>query len=196
MIEAGTRSPNYGQIQRERQLWLTNKARQLREQHSHGGLRPESAAPAGATGSEPQQPDGPRTTNVTLEQKSRNLKGNEKQIPGRSHNYLKGRQFAEVNGLLAAPDQPGTNKQKNGESRRKTQDLGRNGILAVPSALEGGNASEEERIRRLEEGVNLWGGTYVPTIEEWRRRELIDKWSPSGVVQVKTLYYGRKVNGM
>lgn len=35
----------------------------------------------------------------------------------------------------------------------------------------------KERIRRLERGAELWGGTYVPPIEPRRRQALSDKWS-------------------
>eukprot|EP00903_Cladosiphon_okamuranus_P008313 g7997.t1 len=38
----------------------------------------------------------------------------------------------------------------------------------------------KERIRRLERGAELWGGTYAPPIEPQRRQELIDKWSEAG----------------
>ncbi|CAN0243234.1 unnamed protein product [Pylaiella littoralis] len=41
------------------------------------------------------------------------------------------------------------------------------------------DAEEErrERVRRLERGAELWGGTYAPPIEPERRRDLIEKWS-------------------
>ncbi|CAM9936325.1 unnamed protein product, partial [Laminaria digitata] len=40
--------------------------------------------------------------------------------------------------------------------------------------------SIDERLHRLEKGVELWGGTYVPPIapEEWQR--LVDKWTSVG----------------
>ena len=35
----------------------------------------------------------------------------------------------------------------------------------------------KERVRRLERGSDLWGGTYAPPIEPQRRKELTEKWS-------------------
>ncbi|CAM9935415.1 unnamed protein product [Ectocarpus sp. 4 AP-2014] len=48
---------------------------------------------------------------------------------------------------------------------------------AGPLPTNGGAASVEERVHRMEEGVRLWGGTFVPPVEPTRRLELIDKWS-------------------
>ncbi|CAN0123102.1 unnamed protein product, partial [Ectocarpus sp. 13 AM-2016] len=48
---------------------------------------------------------------------------------------------------------------------------------AGPLPTEGGAASVEERVYRMEEGVRLWGGTFVPPVEPARRLALIDKWS-------------------
>lgn len=41
----------------------------------------------------------------------------------------------------------------------------------------------EERIARLEVGKELWGATYVPPIEPTRRQELVDKWSSAAKVE-------------
>ncbi|CAB1108096.1 unnamed protein product [Ectocarpus sp. CCAP 1310/34] len=48
---------------------------------------------------------------------------------------------------------------------------------AGPLPTDGAAASVEERVHRMEEGVRLWGGTFVPPVEPTRRLELIDKWS-------------------
>lgn len=48
---------------------------------------------------------------------------------------------------------------------------------AGPLPTDGGGASVEERVHRMEEGVRLWGATFVPPVEPTRRLELIDKWS-------------------
>ncbi|CAM9366612.1 unnamed protein product [Ectocarpus sp. 12 AP-2014] len=48
---------------------------------------------------------------------------------------------------------------------------------ARPLSTEDRAASVEERVHRMEEGVRLWGGTFVPPVEPTRRLELIDKWS-------------------
>lgn len=83
-------------------------------------------------------------------------------------------------------DQPGKNNNTIGRvGVRRTFGGGDwNDTFAMPPSLEGGNASRSERIRRLEQGLILWGSTYVPAIEAGRRRDLIDRWSPPGNVQV------------
>lgn len=58
------------------------------------------------------------------------------------------------------------------------------GKAEVPEELEGGTATTEERVKRVELGAELWDATYVPSIEPGRRQELIKKWSPPGGQQV------------
>ncbi|CAM9765718.1 unnamed protein product, partial [Ectocarpus fasciculatus] len=55
--------------------------------------------------------------------------------------------------------------------------VGRLAKAVLGSPIDGGAASVEERVHRMEQGVRLWGATFVPPVEPARRLELIDKWS-------------------
>lgn len=59
---------------------------------------------------------------------------------------------------------------------------------------DGETAGLDERRRRLEAGVELWGATFVPPIEPRQRQKLIDKWSGTATgktakVRVSTVQY-------
>lgn len=182
MIEAGTHSPHYGQIQRERQKWLVKKAQELWRHYGDEGVAAEAAAAAAvaaaAAMSKPRRPHESTTTGVKPNQNSQHKKG--KGTSEQDQDSLEGRRFVGSSVLFAAIDQHGKGKNGNGGKRKMIDQE----APVRPLALEGGNTSYRDRIQRLEDGVMLWGATYVPAIEAGRRRELIDKWSPPGGTQV------------
>lgn len=183
MIEAGTHSPHYGQIQRERQEWLVKKAQELWRHYGDEGAAAEAAAAAAVAAaaealSKPHRPQESKTTGARPNQNSQNKQGKGKSEE--DQNSLEGRRFVDSSILFAAIDRHEKGKNGNGGKRKMVEETPVRSL-----ALEEGDSSYRDRIQRLEDGVMLWGATYVPAIEAGRRRELIDKWSPPGVKQVE-----------
>lgn len=114
--DVGTRSVHNGAQQRERQLWLHERADQLR---AYSG---------------------------------------DAESPGN------GEDSANVGGENSG--------EGNASPERGEADAGEDGAEVV---------SIEERLHRMERGVELWGATYVPPIAPDERRGLLEKWTaPAG----------------
>lgn len=72
--------------------------------------------------------------------------------------------------------------------RRRTSAVGWGWGWSGDAAESDTAIKNKERIRRLERGAELWGGTYAPPIESQRRQGLIDKWSDEQQGAQRILY--------
>ncbi|CAM9113621.1 unnamed protein product [Ectocarpus sp. 8 AP-2014] len=101
----------------------------------------------------------------------------------RRHQQWLTRRAAELR--YEGPALPGSAWAHVGRLAKGVFSRGGNRVLPPPGGIAGAGplptdgvvVSVEERVRRMEEGVRLWGGTFVPPVEPTRRLELIDKWS-------------------
>lgn len=197
-IESGTLSPHYGEIQHERQRWLFKKARQLRLTYGIA-IPPAAEEEAHAQSTSPnstttQLSHGGQSTAVLSEPSihERSSKPNDEVVAAGDHTADGGdggnnrSQEDEKEGGKDNSRASARNAEEKEENRNARRKLGssRADKTHVPEELEGGSATAEERIERLELGAELWGATYVPAIEPSRRQALIEKWSPPGDQQV------------
>ncbi|CAM9608322.1 unnamed protein product, partial [Sphacelaria rigidula] len=110
--------------------------------------------------------------------------------PGRRGRPKNRRSVEEIVPPVSPEPHEGSKEEQKPEENGATagvggQEMGSTGVEGpdggtVPQALEGGHATIEDRIARMEYGAELWGSTYVPAIEPGRRLELIEKWTSPG----------------
>ena len=163
--DVGTRSIHNGAHQQRRQVWLTERADVLRREsvlEGGGGVRSlAEAVEAEGAGKVDREEDVGAVANAS----KLSIKAARDEGTG----------LREDEGANAQSGRGGRPSQQ--EKRGRGRGGGGGGSEGNEDS---GGLSLDERLHRLEKGVDLWGATYVPPIapEEWQR--LADKWTSEG----------------
>eukprot|EP00752_Nemacystus_decipiens_P017301 g15498.t1 len=166
-MDAGTRSPHSGTVQRHRQAWLTRRARDLLREEitaawgtANTARLPGTAEGGGADGGMAAAPAAVATAaagNAAAGHRGRRIDRESTTTT------------PEGTDRAGSPASGGAGDHQNRRPGGAALSSSRERVRSGPSA--------EERAGRMELGARLWNATYVPPIEPQRRLELIDMWT-------------------
>lgn len=176
---AGSLSPHYGDIQRERQQWLQSRLQALRDGDGGNTSKRRMVEVDGELG-----PPGVEGGEAVVGEATRDAATGfpDGGSVGETQDEFVKQEGADVEGIgpsrRSAPiSRSGSGRAEEIHAEHALSVEGSTRLLASDGEDGGNEPSMDERVRRMEVGIDLWGATYVPPIDPNRRKYLLEKWS-------------------